>query len=625
MTFIVFRPTARPLAVSISASIAVAFAGMPAQAQESSDRNTNRVLVTATRFPQIASEALSDNIVITSEDIARSGQTSLVELLQRQRGIEVARNGGPGTNASVFIRGTDNRQNVVLVDGVRVGSSTAGGASWSAIPLSQIDHIEIVYGPLSSLYGADALGGVVQIFTKQGSGPASPTVAVGVGSYRERNLEAGVSGSAGEGSVLRYALSTSHDEAAGFSATKPGAFGFNPDRDGYKHDSVSGRLGVEWAKGQEAGLVFLKSRLDAQFDTDPAFDDRNIQNLETFALYSKNRLAQNWTSKLQLSTSADKLDSVTAFGTSFFNTRQNGLSWQNDIVLGSELLQLLAERREEKADTDTPELNRTRTTNAFAAAYQLKRGPHLAIASLRNDDSSQFGSHTTGNLAYGYRISNALRINASAGTSFRAPTFNELYYPGFGIPTNRPEKGRNAEAGVYYDNGKAQLSAVVYRNRVTDLIINTEVCPVDQATHPFGCAYNVNKALLTGVTLGASTSIGNYVARASLDMQDPRDETTDRTLARRARQHGTVGLDYVAGPLHAGGEVVFSGKRYDDPANTNVLGGYALLNLSASYDFAPNWSLFGRWNNVLDKNYELVGNYATAGSNLFVGVRYGIR
>jgi vitamin B12 transporter len=611
--------------VAVVSAIAGAYA-LPAAAQAT--RTLEPVTVTATRTPQAAREVLSDNVTITSEDIARSGQTSLVDLLQRQRGLEISRNGGPGQVASVFIRGADNNKTVVLVDGVRVGSSTTGGASWAGIPLTQIDHIEIVYGPLSSLYGADAMGGVVQIFTKQSEGPAAPTAAVGVGSQGLRTVEAGVSGSSEAGAggqKLRYAIRAAHEQADNFSATKPGAFGHNPDKDGYDSDSVSGRLALEWAKGQEAGVTFLHNRLDAQFDQSATFDDRNFQKLDTLALFSKNRLAANWLSTVQLSRSTDKLDSLTSSSRTSFQTRQDGLSWQNDVSIGRDLLQVVLERREEKVDTTSVALNGSRSTNSMAAAYQLRAGAHNATASVRNDDSSQFGSHTTGNLAYGYQITSALRANASFGTSFRAPTFNELYFPGYGVASNRPEEGKNAEAGLYFDAGATTLSAVVYRNRITDLLVYAPVCPVERATHAFGCAYNINKATLEGVTLGASTRLGSLVFSGSLDVQDPRDETTDRRLVRRSSRHGTFGVQYEAGAVRLGGNIVASNARFDDAANRTTLGGYGLLNLNASYEVAPNWTVFGRWDNVLDKKYELARNYATPGSTVFVGVRYGAR
>lgn len=617
---------AKPLAIALA--VAAAFSSPAVVAQTSQDNALSPIVVTASRTPQSAKDVLSDNIVITAEEIARSGHTSLTDLLQQKRGIELTRTGGIGNTASVFIRGAENRQSIVLIDGVRIGSSTAGGATWETIPLSQVDHVEIVYGPLSSLYGADAMGGVIQIFTKQGDGAPRANVSAGAGSFGTRNVQAGVAGATSGDMKLRYAIQAAHEEADGFSASKPGpgAFAFNPDKDGYKRDSVSGQLGFDLAKGHELGFTFLQSRLNAQFDAGPGYDDRTVQKLENVALYSKNKFLPAWTSHLQLSQSADKSSTdAAAYGKSDIDTRQTNISWQNDIAFGTDVLQLVLERREEKVDTTLTGLAGKRTTNSAAASYQLKQGNHLASVAIRNDNSSQFGTHATGSIDYGYRITTALRANASIGTSFRAPTFNELYYPGFGIASNKPEKGKNAEAGLYYDAGDAQLSVVYYRNRITDLLVYMPVCPVETATHPFGCQYNVDQALLTGVSLGASTRLGRFTVRGSLDVQDPRDETTDQRLTRRARQHGSIGIEYGAHAVNAGAELVFSGARYDDFANLNRLGGYGVLNLHASYDFAPNWSVFGRWNNVTDKNYELARNFATPGSNLFVGVRYGMK
>ena len=185
-------------------------------------------------------------------------------------------------------------------------------------------------------------------------------------------------------------------------------------------------------------------------------------------------------------------------------------------------------------------------------------------------------------MSYGYRITNALRANASYGTSFRAPTFNELYYPGFGVASNRPEEGKNTEVGLHYEDGKTQYSVVYFHNRLTDLLVNLPVCPVEQATHQFGCAFNVNKALIEGVSLGASTVLGNFTVRGSLDLQDPKDETTKLQLARRAKKHGTLGLEYNAGMLSTGSELIFSGERFDDTANRNRVAGYGVVNLYAN-------------------------------------------
>lgn len=625
----VFKPLAISLAVAaiFPASSALAEPGVAAVAPT--------VIVTAGRQPQAAKDVLADNVVIGAEEIALSGASSIVDLLQQQRGIEIARNGGPGTNSSVFIRGTGSAQSVVLVDGVRIGSSTTGGANWAAIPLSQIDHIEIVYGPLSSLYGADAMGGVIQIFTKKGGGAVAPTVSAGVGSYGTRKLQAGVAGSA---SNVSFALNAAHEEAEGFSATKPGAYAYNPDKDGHNMDSVSGRLAWEVVKGYELGANFLQSRLNGKFDAGTFYDDRNVQRQDTLAVYGKGKLSEIWSASLQVAQTADKGYSDGWSGTSqtdpyaFHNvsqidTHQQSVTLQNDIRLGKDVLQLIAETRKETVEGTTTAINRQRTTDSLAASYVYKQDAHLASASARYDRSSQYGSHTTGSIAYGYRLSDALRVNASYGSSFRAPTFNELYYPGYGIVSNKPEYAKNAEIGMYFEQGASQFSAVYYRNKATDLLVYANVCPVETATHPYGCSYNVNQATMSGLTLGATSRFGDLTVRGSLDLQDPKDDTTGKRLARRSKQHGSLAAEYAIAKAKAkiGVESVFSGERYDDTANKKRLPGYGLLNFYGSYEVMPNLSVVGRWNNALNKDYELAKNYATSGSNLFVGVNYGFK
>jgi vitamin B12 transporter len=604
----------------------IASACAPASAQ-SLQTNLSPILVTAARSPQSAKDVLADTLTISAEEIAASGQRNLTDLLQQKRGFEMSRSGGPGSATSMFIRGAANNQSIVLVDGLRIGSATLGGATWENIPLSQIDHIEIVYGPLSSLYGADAMGGVVQIFTRQGEGAPHGNVEVGVGSYGTASIQAGIAGATAGSQSFRYALQGAHEKSEGFSASKPGAgaFTFNPDNDGYNKSSASAQFGVAIAPGHDLALQLLNSRLHAQFDAGAGFDDRLDEELGTYALVARDQWSSDWRTALTIGQSNDKNRTFASYGNGFINTKQNQYSLQSDLNIGTDTLQLVAERRVESVDSDTTALVRDRTTDSIAASYRLRRDAHLASIAVRSDDSSQFGDHVTGNLDYGYRFNADWRFNAGAGTSFRAPTFNELYYPGYGIATNKPEKGRNIEAGIYYDHGTTQLSAVAYQNRLTDLLVYAPVCPVQVATHAFGCAYNIDRATLAGVTMAYAQGFGHFTARASVDLQDPQDDTTGKRLARRAKQHGSIGLDYAVDGLTAGIESVLSGERFDDAGNLNRLDGYGLLNVYASQVVGRDWTVFGRWNNLTGKNYELVRNYATAGSNLFVGVRYAMK
>lgn len=608
--------------LSLGVAIAACFSTSVAAQQLSSQ---DQVVITATRQAQVAKDVLADNVVITADQILKSGATSIVDLLQQQRGIEISRTGGAGSVSSVFIRGAANAQSVVFVDGVRIGSSTTGGATWSSIPLSQIERIEIVYGPLSSLYGADAMGGVIQLFTKKSGAQSRTSLNVGVGSNHLRKFEAGIFGSSA--SDFQYGLNTAKESSDGFSASKAGAgaYTYNADKDGYTQKSFNGNLAWKLSSEWTVGVNFVQSTLDVDFDAGPSYRDRGQQKFDNVATFAKAKLAANWNSSLQFSRNTDRVFTDASYGKGNADTAQRGWTWQNDVSFGKDVLQFVVEDREEDVRTNTAGISGKRDTQSYALAYVLKQDAHLASISARLDDSSQYGKHNTGSIAYGYKLSDVLRLNASYGTSFRAPTFNELYYPGYGVASNKPELGKNAEVGVFYDDNTVQFSAVYYQNKITDLLVSTNPCPVELSTHRYGCAYNVNKATLSGLTMGASAQFGSWKLRSTIDIQDPRDDTSGKRLARRAKQHASVGLDYRLQDLTVGIESVLSDARFDDAANRNRLAGYGIVNLVATYKLGADWSLLARWNNIADKDYELAKNYRTPGSNLYMGLSYGFK
>jgi len=610
----------RPAALT---SLALALASAYALAEPA-----DTIVVTATRTPQPLANVISDTVTIGPEEIALSGAGSIIDLLQRQRGIEVARNGGAGTASSVYIRGANGNQNIVLVDGVRIGSTTTGAANWSAIPLTAVDHIEIVYGPLSSLYGADAIGGVIQIFTKKGQGAPAVTGFAGYGSDKTREGDATLSGATGGEHSFSYAISAGKEKSDGFSATRPGSSSYNPDRDGYDKENASGQFSLQLAPGYEAGALFLHSRLDSQYDAGPSYDARSKALLESAAVYAKAQLLPNVNSLLQYAQSKDNGEnwsSTASYGYSRIDSKQTDITFQNDVAIGQDMLQLLYDHRKEEVNTNGADaLNRERNTNAFAASYDARRGANLLNAAIRRDNSV-YGSKNTGSVSYGYDFSKQLRATASYGTSFRAPTYNELYYTGYGNPANKPEEGKNAEIGLHWDDGVNALSANYYHNSLTNLLVNTSPCPFGAAAYPYGCVYNVNKATLEGLTIAGATKLADINLAANLDLQDPKDDTGGKRLARRAKKHGNLTADYGIGKLKAGVELELSGDRYDDAANKNRLGGYGLVNLYATYAISSDWSALVRWNNIGDKQYDLARFYATPGSKVFAGIRYGYK
>lgn len=573
------------------------------------------LFVTATRMAQPLSDLLSDVTIIGPEEIARAGQSSVAELLARQPGVEVSTNGGPGGSTAVFLRGANGNHTVVLLDGVRIASSTTGTASFEAIPIDQIDHIEILRGPASSLYGADAIGGVIQIFTKRGDQAGLRlNASAGYGTYDTEKVSAGLAGGIGP---LTYALQAGGSRSQGFNAIwNPQNFSYNPDRDGYRNGNVSASGAWRITSDHEFSAQALRSRLDAQFDAGLNFDDRTITTVESYAMALRDRWTSFWTSRLQAAFASDDSDTHAVFGDSRFRTRQRQYTWQNDLTLPLGILELIAERREEHVTSDTPFAVSDRTTNAAGAIYQLREGAHALQADLRYDRSSQFGGQTTGAVAYGYDLSPMWRATISAGTAFKIPTFNDLYFPGFSNPDLKPEKSRNLEGGLYYVRPEQQAHVVVYHNRVSDLIIF-------ECDENFNCLpQNVASATLEGITLGYDYAREELSVKASVDLQRPTDDASGNLLPRRARQHGSLSIGRTFGPWRFGIEEVASSARFDDAANTRRMGGYALTNLTLEYAFAKAWSVFARVNNLFDKRYEVVADYNTPRANGFVGVRY---
>ncbi|QWD92189.1 TonB-dependent receptor [Polynucleobacter asymbioticus] len=638
------------------------------------------VLVTANRAPTLATNVLADYDYIGPEEIQQAGQTSLVDLLQRQRGVEISNGyGSGGSGASVFLRGTSNSQSIVLIDGVRSDSAFTGGPTWESIPLPLIDHIEIVFGPQSSLYGADAIGGVVQIFTKDGNGPAKVSVSSGYGSYGTSVSDASIYGSTEGEQKIRYSLGVSETLSTGYNTVASNnPFALTAMKTGYVQNGITGKISQEWEKGQVFGFQMLQSRIKTQvpgfnagdYNNNPTYSaciygtgpcgapgpqqaQSNISQMGTYTLFSRNQITDIWKSSLQASISNNNgqiIEGATQYSPAYSpytNTKQNIYTWQNDISLGSDLLQVLGERRTQSVNTyqynyntdyyttGLPSLfSQTRDTNSAAASYQLKRGSSLANLSIRNDSISGYGPQTTGAIAYGYFLTKQWRANINYGTGFRAPTFNDLYYPGYGNVNLLPEKSKNTELGIHYDTSEYEAHVVAYSNSITNLIqFGQNGCTDYQISNSGGCASNVGYARITGVSFGSAAHLDRWLLKGSIDQQNPENVTSDTTLNKRARTFGNASVEYNYQKWIAGFGGTFSGQRQDvsgTDANTGnsyngVMGGYSIFNLYSSYEFEKGWTVFGRWNNMFNKQYQLTYGYNPPGSNVFFGVRYAMR
>jgi vitamin B12 transporter len=596
-----------------AAAIAVA-AAFPFSALAAAPTEQPTVVVTATRQVQRAEESLADVTVIDREQIERAGPSfSLPELLARQPGIQMSSSGGAGKATDIFIRGASPRQNLLIVDGMRLGSATLGTPGWQNIPLSQIERIEIVRGPASALYGADAIGGVIQIFTRKGEGAPKVDAFVGMGSYGSREASAGVSGGTQQ---LSYSVRGGYAENDGYSAIYSKAkqpFYYNGDKDPYRNSNFSANLSFRPAAGHEVGASILYATSRNHYDSGASFDNFNDDVQNVWNLYSRNRLSDAWTSTVRFGESVDDSKNFASYapnGASIKTTQQQFM-WQNDISLPVGKLLAAYENLHQKAvNQDTFDVSRS--INSALLGWTAGFGPHKVQLNARRDDNSQFGGKTTGYAGYGYQILPSLRVQGGVGSAFRAPTFNELYYPGYGNATLKPESAYNKEIGLLWEAHGQSVSATYFRNRISNLIAN------DQYFIP----QNIANARLEGISLGYGGQYAGFDVVGNIDFLDPTDLDTGKRLQRRSNRTGNLAVSRRFQALTVGAEWQGSGGRYDRAAEINPMGGYGLVNAFAKYAVTKEWAVEGRVNNLLDKQYETVWGFKTAGANVFFGVRY---
>ncbi|MEO8022218.1 TonB-dependent receptor [Polaromonas sp.] len=589
----------------------------PAFSQSVAAPQLKETVVTATRSERPVGEVVADVTIIDREVIERSGAVGLVDVLARVPGIEITRNGGTASNSSVFVRGGENRHTAVLIDGVRVDAqTTSGGTSWNAIPLAQIERIEIVRGPTSAVYGSDAVAGVIQIFTKTGQGPFAPAVSMGYGSYHTRRLDFSASGSV---DAFDYSFGVSEGGSEGFNARLIAAQ--NPDADGYKSSSANAKFGFKFAPNQRLQATFLQSRVDSQYDSGLTRDYRRISRLQTAGLQLQSQWTERYSTRVGLSQGTDEGEEV--IGAAFDQTKTRNLLWQNEYKLGPHLLSATLEEREsEFLLTTAPRIDRAKSQSGLGLGYAWSEGVHTVQLNTRHDTDSEFGGKSTGSAAYAIALTPQWKLSASAGTSFRVPTLYQRFSQ-YGVATLKPESGRSTEIGLKYAQGSSEFGVVAYQNKVSDLLTFLSGASATGCPRPaIGCYSNTAQAQYEGLTFSAAGKAGRFGLYGSLDIQNPRDMSLDKQLARRARRHATLGADTRIAGWTVAADLLLSGKRFDTAANTTVLPGYGLLNLSASTALSKDWKLVAKLDNLTDKIYQTASTYAMARRTAYVGVTW---
>jgi vitamin B12 transporter len=566
-------------------------------------------------------QALTQVTVIDRTRIDAATGRTLAELLAAESGVQSWSNGGLGKVSSVSLRGLESRHTLLLIDGVRYGSATIGTPTWDNIPLDAIDRIEIVRGPMSGLYGSDALGGVIQIFTRSGKQGLHPEASTTVGSHSYREVAAGARfGSDAFDGHLRL----QHRHTGGFSATNPRVpFGnYNPDNDGFEQYSVSGRVGVPLGRWR-ADATLLRAEGTTHFDDGPGVDSRAGLRSEVVSLQLAGPVAGAWRTSFRVARARDDFDTratASAF-TPLGNTAttQEQFTWENQVSTPIGTALVLAEHVQQEVERPgTPFALSERMVTGLGLSLNGEAGGHGWQANLRRDRNSQFGSQTTGAIGYGYAFTPNLRATASFGTSFVAPSFNQLYFPGFGNPNLLPEEGRQHELGVVWRSGPVRSRVVVFDHRIRGFI-------------PSGpLPSNVPRAKVDGVSASVDADLGAWTIAGSIDSLTPINATEGsanfgRLLPRRAQDSGRLLLDWRAGALSFGGTLRAFGGRFDNADNTTRLGGFAKLDLRADWALSRDWVLAARVNNALDKSYETVLGYNQPGREVFFVARWSPR
>ena len=578
-------------------------------------------VVTANRSAQLLTDALPHTTVIGRDVIGRSQAQDLPTLLASEAGFQFTQNGGKGTSSTLFLRGSASMQVLVLIDGVPLTKQdTTGAVSLEHIMLDQIERVEVVRGNVSAIYGSGAMGGVIQIFTRSGSGKPSAYVQTEVGSYGTARLATGASGQWGD---TRFAFGLGRHVTSGFSAMNSAQFSSeNPDADGYRNTNYNLALSQELIKGHTVGLRSQGS--DGKFDADGGggssvvagdiYKGRN--KLDSWTLYSHNQISSDWRSEVTYSEGRERaLYDATLTSSPYSSdatTRSQTLNITQVLAVGTWLITAGAERQNQAIDaTDNyaTDLNRQRGISALFAGLSGNLGLNSLQLNMRHDAVEGMDSKSTGYAAYGYQITPAVKLIASLSTSFNLPPMGYLYDMYSGNPDLKPETARSKEVGIQWAQDKQVLRATFFDTRVINqLQYNFDTYLFD----------NISSASNKGLEVSYSGNMYGADLRASLTLQDPMNESTGEQLVRRAKTMASLGASMPWGSWTLGGDLRYTGARPDTSVNPD-LAAYMVANLTARYALTPQVALTGRIENVLDQQYQTAYGYNQSGRAVYVG------
>jgi vitamin B12 transporter len=594
-------------------ALSLACANTLSLAQAAAEPTT--IVITAARSEQALPDALPSTRVISRVEIEASQAADLPALLRTLTAIDVSQAGPLGSQTSLFLRGADSRQTLVLVDGVPFGRADFGTASWQYLPLDQIERIEIVRGNHSSVYGAQAIGGVVQIVTRRASAPQL-TLAAGTQGTQQAAAAAGTSWGEG-GTATHLSGSLSLRRTDGYSARDPSVVaGANPDRDPARQSGASLRLEQGWASGHRTQLTLGASRTKSAYDGFvPGLDDVLTTRVQTFAMSTRHALAADWSLNAEAGQTGERFDDPTGFVTTADNRVRNvavTLGWQ---AAPTHDLQFGVESRRDRYSVPGVDVQ-ARSINSVRVGWQGRFGSAWQVqAHARRDRSSDFGSATTGLAALAYAFAPGWKASVQASTGFSAPSFLDEQFADPAQPL-KAEHSRQAEAALQWREGAASLRAALFVQRQRDRI------DFDPITFVAG---NIARTRNAGLELMAQWPLAAGALNAELTLQNPRNADTGVALARRSKQAVVFGWSGSLDAWELRASLRHVGARRDSAFSDDMTPARTTLGLGVARSFASGWRAALTVDNATDQKRPEVLGYTAPPRSLLVSLQGTLR
>ena len=612
--------------------------------------DVENIIVTESRIPTIVSESLSSISIIEREDIERYQASDLYDLMSRLTSVSLLRSGSRGSLTNLFVRGNESDHTLILVDGIRIGTASAGSATLGLIDTNTIERIEVVRGPKSSLYGADAIGGVVNIITRDAADMDSLRVKSSFGSNgtKETTLSAGTIQGKSSYSVVLNTYKTD-----GIDSTYDTSF-LHGDKDGHENDSIALRYGYEISDDAKFNLSYNSNDSETDYDAscskwEQVLDENgesvigangwpewreeesdcyiyNQAKITSLSSSLELNINDYWSSNLQLGRSTDDAEEFSPNADlslydlkGVFNTTKTEGTWLNLFKLeDNSLLTLGLDYLKDELDALTAFPVDSRDNKAAFLQYKFQSKDSDVIFGARRDDNEQFGEHTTVSILAGENVTDNIRLNFSFGEGFKAPTFNDLYWPGNNKsnPNLLPEKSKNVEVGLKANWDVASLDMAIFKNQLENLILFGSNGPE-----------NTSEAEIKGLEVSLNAQLAGWQFGLAGTVMSPKDMSTGDLLRKRAQRSATLDGDYSIENYGFGFSVHSQSHSFDVVNFSRVrLGGYTTLSLRSNFNFNDNWSAKFNINNLTGKEYVtsagFLGNYRSMGRELFFTVEY---